>query len=81
VTGSDEVFSCGRCEKVIGHFISHPKYPDLQLLNMGNGNLAESFHGHCAVCGAGIHFDWRWSLALRLFGADLELAGRDQPIT
>lgn len=67
-----EEFSC-RCGRTIGHFMSHHKYPELYSLDMGNGNIAETHHGRCGVCGAGVHFDFHWELAARLFKTDIEM--------
>lgn len=58
-------FSC-RCGRKIGTFVPHHKHHDLHVLDLGNGNIAESFHGRCGVCKAGVHFDWRWELAARV---------------
>lgn len=65
-TVSDSEFKCPRCGRIIGHLIEHPKHPDLKLLNLGNLNIAQSFHGNCGVCGTGLHFDWRWELAVQI---------------
>lgn len=64
---------CG-CGKKIGDLMTHRKYPAMQVLNLGNQNIAESYHGRCGVCGAGIHFDWRWELAARAFGQQNEVS-------
>jgi hypothetical protein len=67
MAGNNSEFTCQGCGKLIGHLITHPKYPSLQVLNLGNLNIAESYHGRCGVCHIGIHFDWRWELAARVF--------------
>jgi hypothetical protein len=58
-------FRC-RCGRKIGTLIPHKKYPALNSLDLGNGNIADTWHGHCGVCGAGIHFEWRWELAAKI---------------
>jgi len=35
--------------------------------------LAETFHGRCGVCGAGVHFEWRWELAAKVFKSEIHL--------
>lgn len=70
---SDSALFC-RCGRKIGDLMPHIKFPALQMLNLGNGNMAESYHGRCGACGAGIHFDWRWELAEHAFGQNDEVS-------
>lgn len=75
-----EDYTC-RCGRKVGTLVPHHKHGQLYSLDLGNGNIAETFHGRCGVCGAGIHFEWRWELAAKLFKTDMEtVAGWDAAV-
>jgi len=69
---SEDIYKC-RCGRLIGRLVPHHKYPDLYSLDLGGGNLAETFHGRCGTCGAGVHFEWRWELAAKVFKSEIHL--------